>query len=102
LRKIARARAQEMALFRRQEEVLSKLIPEGFLTLPQAANPLAVALYGGIADRGAVRLLRERGFDLGDGAALDEAVCALWAAVADRMILGSRSRRLWCLAADRR
>jgi hypothetical protein len=67
--------------FGAMEEVLSKLIPEGFLTLPQAANPLAVALYGGIADRDAVRLLRERGFDLGDGAALDEAVCALWAAV---------------------
>jgi hypothetical protein len=63
------------------EEVLSNLIPEGFLTLPQAANPLAVALYGGIADRDAVRLLRERGYDLADGAAFDEAVHVLWAAV---------------------
>jgi hypothetical protein len=59
------------------------LIPEGFLTLSQAAGSLAVALYGGVPDRDAVRLLRERGYDLADGAAFDDAIRALWAAVDD-------------------
>jgi len=60
---------------------LSKLTPEGFLTLSQAADTLAVALHGGIPDRDAVRLLRERGYDLADGTAFDEAIRVLWAAV---------------------
>jgi hypothetical protein len=63
------------------EEKLSRLIPEGFLTLSQAAQLVAMALYGGIPDRDAVRLLKESGDDVADGAALDEAIGAVWAAV---------------------
>ena len=40
-----------------------------------------MALYGGIPDRDAVRLLKESGDDVADGAALDEAIGAVWAAV---------------------
>jgi hypothetical protein len=60
---------------------LSELTPEGFYTLSQAADALALALYGGIPDRDAIRLLREGGYDLADGAAFDEAIRALWATV---------------------
>lgn len=86
------------------EKVLSNLIPDGFLTLPQAADPLAVALYGGIPDRDAVRLLRERGYDLADGAAFDKAIRALWEAV-DRgnlkaFAIGPKGKGLLSLPAD--
>ena len=57
---------------------MSRLIPEGFLTLSQAAQLVAMALYGGIPDRDAVRLLKESGDDVADGAALDEAIGAVW------------------------
>ena len=63
------------------EEELGKLIPEGYLTLAQAAESLAVALHGGLPDRDAIKRLRDKDYDLADGAAFDGTVLALWAAV---------------------
>jgi hypothetical protein len=60
---------------------LSRLIPEGFVTFSEAAQLVAIALTGGIPDRDAVRLLKEKGNDVADGAAFDEAIRVLWAAV---------------------
>jgi hypothetical protein len=57
------------------------LLPEGFLTIRQAAESLAAAMFGGVPDRTAITSLREIGGDVADGTALDAAVAALWAAV---------------------
>jgi hypothetical protein len=57
------------------------LLPEGFLTIRQAAERLAAAMYGGVPDRMVIASLRELGGDIADGAALDAAVAAVWAAV---------------------
>ena len=53
---------------------MGKLIPEGYLTLAQAAESLAVALHGGLPDRDAIKRLRDKDYDLADGAAFDGTV----------------------------
>jgi hypothetical protein len=60
---------------------MRRLLPEGFLTIRQAAERLAAAMYGGVPDRPEVASLRRLGGDVVDGAALDAAVVAVWAAV---------------------
>lgn len=60
---------------------MRRLLPEGFLTIRQAAERLAAAMYGGVPDRMVIASLRELGGDVADGAALDGAVAAVWAAV---------------------
>jgi hypothetical protein len=65
---------------------MSRLIPDGFLTIRQAAERLAVALYSGVPDRAIVQESRELGLDVTDGAALDDAVSEIWAAVDKSML----------------
>jgi len=57
------------------------LIPDGFLTMRQAAAKLAAAMYSGMPDRAIVQSVRELGLDVADGTALDDAVSEIWAAV---------------------
>jgi hypothetical protein len=66
---------------------MSRLIPDGFLTIRQAAEQLAVAMYSGVPDRPIVKQLREKsGFDVADGQAIEDANSKIWAAV-DRRTL---------------
>ncbi|MGB7832956.1 MAG: hypothetical protein WBL84_12160, partial [Xanthobacteraceae bacterium] len=75
---------------------MSRLVPTGFLTIPQAAERLAVAIFAGMPDRPLVTNLRESGFDVADGAAIDDAVSKIWAAVdrrkAQAFVVGARQQ----------
>jgi hypothetical protein len=62
---------------------MSRLIPEGFLTIRQAAEELAVAIYSGEPERAEVKRLRETEGDVADGVAIAAAISQLWSA-ADR------------------
>jgi hypothetical protein len=57
---------------------VTQLIPDGFLSILQAAQTLATAMYSGVADRPRVAELKASGFDVIDGAAHDDAVSELW------------------------
>jgi len=60
---------------------MSRLIPRGYLTIREAADEIASAMYAGEPDRPAVKELREAGIDVADGAAIEGAISKLWAAV---------------------
>jgi hypothetical protein len=75
---------------------MSRLIPEGFLTIRQAAERLAVAMYSGVPDGHIVEKLRKSGLDVADGAAIEHAIDELWSAVDERKI------RTFVLGATRR
>jgi hypothetical protein len=60
---------------------MRRLLHQEFLTIAQAAEGLSTAMSGGTPDRAIVTQLRNTGFDVGDGTALDDAIEALWAAV---------------------
>jgi hypothetical protein len=60
---------------------MSRLVPDGFLTIRQAAEKLAVAMYSGIPDRLTVKGFKELGIVVADGAANDEAFDEIWVAV---------------------
>jgi hypothetical protein len=73
---------------------MSRLIPDGFLTIRQAAERLVVAMYSGVPDRAVVQNLRESGLDVADGPPLDDAISEVWAAVdkgkIDLFLVGAR------------
>jgi hypothetical protein len=52
---------------------MGQLIPDGFLTIRDAAEKVAAAMYAGVPDRSSVMQFREQGFDVADGAAIDDA-----------------------------
>jgi hypothetical protein len=58
---------------------MGRLIPDNFLTIRQAADEFAVAMYSGLADRPFIE--QHRRFDVADGAAVEEAISKIWAAV---------------------
>ena len=58
-----------------------RLVPDGFLTIREAAERLAVGLYSGEPDPPIVEQHKKSGFDVADGAAIDEAIATLWKAV---------------------
>ncbi|MEJ2374397.1 MAG: hypothetical protein P8Y71_02925 [Pseudolabrys sp.] len=60
---------------------MTRLVPDGFLTIREAAEKLAVGLYSGEPDRSIVEQHKKSGFDIADGAAVDEAIAELWKAV---------------------
>jgi hypothetical protein len=60
---------------------MGRLIPNGFLTIRQAADRFAVALYSGTADRPTIEQQRKSGFDVADGAAIEDAISKIWTAV---------------------
>jgi len=60
---------------------MGQLIPDGLLTIRDAAEKVAAAMYAGVPDRSLVTQFREQGFDVADGAAIDDATSEIWAAV---------------------
>jgi hypothetical protein len=57
---------------------VTHLIPDGFLSIHQAAETLATAMYSGVPDRQLVAKRRQEGYDSYDGVAMDDAVSELW------------------------
>jgi hypothetical protein len=60
---------------------LGRLIPDGFLTIRQASDKLANAIYSGVPDSDAVKEFRDKGADAADGTAINDAISKLWQAV---------------------
>ena len=75
---------------------MNHLIPEGFLTIRQAADKLGVALYSGILDRSVVKEHRESGFDVADGTVPEDAISKIWTAVdtgkLQALVVGAKHR----------
>src|SRR5450830_1451480 len=61
--------------------IMGRLIPDDFLTIRQTADEFAVAMYSGLTDRPSIKQHRRSGFDVADGAAVEEAISKIWAAV---------------------
>jgi len=76
---------------------MSALIPIGFVTMRDAADQIAVAMYGGEPDRPVVKQNKDAGFDVSDGAAIEDAVAKIWAAVdrgrLEAFVFGPRSEK---------
>lgn len=60
---------------------MTNLIPEGFLTVRNAAERIASALYSGQPDRPIVTQFRDQGLDVADGEAIENAISKIWSAV---------------------
>ena len=60
---------------------MTNLMPEGFLTVRNAAEKIASALFAGEPDRSSVTQHRAQGFDVADGEAIDDATSKIWSAV---------------------
>lgn len=83
---------------------MSRIVPDGFVTISQAVAELAMAMYSGIPDRPIVRDLKEKGYDVADGEARQCANERLWNAV-DRgrfeaFVVGPRCSTPFRLSAD--
>jgi hypothetical protein len=65
---------------------VTQLIPDGFLSILQAAQTLATAMYSGVADQPRVAELKASGFDVFDGAARDDAIYELWKGYDDEKV----------------
>ena len=60
---------------------MAQIIPIGYVTIREAAEVIAQSRFAGVADRPEVTKLRRLlGVDAADGAAIDDAVAALWRA----------------------
>jgi hypothetical protein len=59
---------------------VAQIIPIGYVTIREAAEVIAQSRFAGVADRPEVTKLRRLGVDAADGAAIDDAVAALWKA----------------------
>jgi hypothetical protein len=65
---------------------MTEMLPNGFLTILQAADVLLPAMYGGLPDQPLVTQLRDQGLGVRDGAARSQAVKKIWEAVdSDRL-----------------
>jgi hypothetical protein len=60
---------------------MGNLIPEGFLTLREASERVATAIFSGQPDQPLVTRLRELGLDVADGEARNQAISKIWTAV---------------------
>jgi hypothetical protein len=60
---------------------MTEMLPNGFLTILQAADALLPAIYGGMPDNPLVTQLRDQGLDVGDGLARTRAMEKIWEAV---------------------
>ena len=74
------------------------VLPNGFLTILEAADRLSQTMHSGTADAPAVTRLREEGFDVADREARPLAIEKIWIAV-DRgdlraLAIGGRPRRI--------
>lgn len=77
---------------------MTDMLPNGFLTILQAADTLLPAMRGGVLDRTIVKRLRDQGLDVSDGAARGLAVEEIWKAVdagkLRPLAIGGRPRRI--------
>jgi hypothetical protein len=60
---------------------MTQFTPEGFLSIREAADRLAIAMYAGEPDRAIVKKIRETEGSVADGKATDDAIAKLWSAV---------------------
>jgi hypothetical protein len=75
------------------ESFVAQIIPIGYVTIREAAEVIAQSRFAGVADRPEVTKLRRLGVDAADGAAIDDAVAALWkAADAGKLRVGNRRK----------
>jgi hypothetical protein len=77
---------------------MTVVLPNGFLTILQAADTLLPAMYGGVLDRPIVKRLRDQGLDVSDGSARDRAIEEIWKAVdagkLRPLAIGGRPRKI--------
>jgi hypothetical protein len=77
---------------------VSTLLPDGLVTLREAADMIAQSKYAGLPDPEIVTKLRELRIDVADGTAIDDATNELWKAVdAGRLrplAVGGRPRKV--------
>ena len=83
---------------------MTAVLPNGYLTILQAADVLLPAMYAGVPDLPVVSRLRNEGLDVRDGRAKDRAIAEIWKAVdagtLRALAVGGRPRRIVRLDAD--
>jgi hypothetical protein len=77
---------------------MSAVLPNGYVTILEAADLLSRALYAGVPDLPVVSRLHKEGLNVRDGQARDRAIAEIWkAADEDRLravAIGGRPRRI--------
>jgi hypothetical protein len=77
---------------------MTTVLPNGYLTMLQAAEVLATAMHSGLVDLPIVSQLRKEGLDVRDGRAMDRAIAEIWKAVDGgtlrALAIGGRPRRV--------
>jgi hypothetical protein len=77
---------------------MTAVLPNGYLTILQAAEVLLPAMYAGVPDLHVVSQLRKEGLDVRDGPAMGRAIAELWKAVDGgtlrALAVGGRPRRI--------
>jgi hypothetical protein len=77
---------------------MTAVLPNGYVTILQAAELLLPAMCAGEPDLPVVTRLRSEGLDVGDGRAKDQAIAEIWKAVDGgtlrAMAIGGRPRRI--------
>ena len=73
-------------------------LPNGYVSILEAADMLLPAMYAGVPDSSAVTRLRQEGLDVMDGSARDTALAEIWNAVGEGklrpMAIGGQPRRV--------
>jgi len=77
---------------------MTAVLPNGYLTILDAAEVLSTAMYAGVLDLPVVNQLRKEGLDVGDGRTTDRAIAEIWKAVDGgtlrALAIGGRPRRI--------
>jgi hypothetical protein len=78
-------------------------LPNGYVSILEAADMLMPAMYAGVPDSSAVTRVRQEGLDVMDGSARDTAIAEIWNAVDEGklrpMAIGGQPRRVERLSA---
>jgi hypothetical protein len=77
---------------------MTAVLPNGYVTILQAAEVLSSAMYAGVPDLPVVSQLRKRGLHVKEGRATDRAIAEIWKAVdagtLRALAIGGRPRRI--------
>jgi hypothetical protein len=83
---------------------MTAVLPNGYVTILEAADVLSRALHAGVADLRIVSQLRKEGLNVRDGHARDRAIAEIWKAVDESKLralaIGGRRRRIVRLDPD--
>ena len=60
---------------------MSAVLPNGYVTILEAADLLSRAMYAGVPDLAVVSQLRKQGLNVRDGQARHRAIAGIWKAV---------------------